>query len=114
MQLVAGAVPGLRSSHKQFSNDCAFEMISLAEGYGLPVIEAMEYGLPLILSDLKFLHEHGPTDVSWVNPLDIDEIATALLNVSCKQEKKFSPVKKSQPESWYDVSEKIYNILNYS
>lgn len=97
-----------------YANARAFVMISLAEGYGLPVVEAMEYGLPLILSDLKVFREHEPTDVSWVNPLDIDGIATAMLNVSCKQEKKIMPIKKSQPESWHDVSEKIYNILKNS
>ena len=97
-----------------YSHACAFEMISLAEGYGLPVIEAMEYGLPLILSDLRVLREHEPTDVSWVNPLDIDGIATAMLSVSCKQEKKSSSIKKSQPGSWNDVSDKIYKILKNS
>ena len=97
-----------------YTNACAFVMISFAEGYGLPVTEAMEYGLPLILSDIKVLREHEPEVVSWVNPLDFDGISTAMLNEACKQEKKSLPAGKSQPESWYDVSEKIYKILNNS
>jgi glycosyltransferase involved in cell wall biosynthesis len=47
-----------------YHNCRAFAMPSIAEGFGLPVAEAMNYGKPLFLSDLTALPEIGG-DVSF-------------------------------------------------
>lgn len=51
---------------------------SLYEGFGLPVIEAMACGTPVVTSNSSSLAEIAGRDALLVNPLSIGEIADAL------------------------------------
>lgn len=51
---------------------------SLNEGFGLPVLEAMACGLPVLTSDRGALAEVAGPDALLVDPLDIEAIAAAL------------------------------------
>ena len=51
---------------------------TLAEGFGLPVLEAMSLGLPVLASDLPVLREVGGDAAMWFDPLDLGSIADAL------------------------------------
>ena len=51
---------------------------TLAEGFGLPVLEAMTLGLPVLASDLPVLREVGGDAALWFDPLDLQSIADAL------------------------------------
>jgi glycosyltransferase involved in cell wall biosynthesis len=51
---------------------------TLAEGFGLPVLEAMSLGLPVLASDLPVLREVGGDAAVWFDPLDLGSIADAL------------------------------------
>ena len=57
---------------------CALVFPSQYEGFGLPVLEAMACGCPVISSDAASLPEVGGEAVRYVKPLDIDGIAAAL------------------------------------
>ena len=48
----------------------ALLMPSFAEGYGLPVIEALDAGVPVICSDLPALREAGGAVPEYLDPLD--------------------------------------------
>ena len=52
--------------------------ISLYEGFGLPIIEAMAAGVPVITSNTSSLPEVAGDAAILVNPLQIDEITLAL------------------------------------
>ena len=56
----------------------AFVFPSLAEGFGLPVMEALAAGLPVIASDLPVLREVASQHARFVAPTRIDEIADAM------------------------------------
>jgi len=58
----------------------ALAMPSLSEGFGLVVLEALACGTPAIASRRPPFTEHlGEHDVLWTDPLDVTDIARALL-----------------------------------
>lgn len=57
---------------------------TLAEGFGLPVLEAMSVGLPVLASDLPVLREVGGDAALWFDPLDLRSIAAALRVVATR------------------------------
>lgn len=54
---------------------------SFYEGFGLPVLEAMACGCPVITSDISSLPEVGGDAVYYVNPHDEDDIFTKLKQI---------------------------------
>lgn len=76
---------------------------SLYEGFGLPVLEAMACGTPVITSNVSAMPEVGGDAAYYVNPMSIDEISKSvklvmedsglrkeLINKGFIQAKKFS------------------------
>jgi glycosyltransferase involved in cell wall biosynthesis len=59
---------------------------SLYEGFGLPVIEAMACGCPVITSNLSSLPEIAGKAAILVNPYKKDEIASAIVEVLGNEE----------------------------
>ena len=57
-------------------------MPSLAEGFGLPVLEAMAAGLPVVASDLPAVREVAASAAVLVAPGDVDSLAAALADVA--------------------------------
>ncbi len=55
--------------------------VSLYEGFGLPVLEAMACGTAVITSDLSSLPEVAGTAGILVNPLDSDAISAAMMRL---------------------------------
>jgi len=56
-------------------------MASLYEGFGLPVLEAMACGAPVITSNLSSLPEVGGSAALLVDPQDTDAISDAILKL---------------------------------
>lgn len=67
--------------HAAYAGARAFAFPSLWEGFGLPVLEAMAHGVPVLTTQgssmAEFLGEGGVL----VDPLDVDAIAAGLLRV---------------------------------
>jgi len=55
-----------------------FVFPSLAEGFGLPVLEAMQRGVPVACSDAAPLPEIGGDAARYFDPLDVGAMTTAL------------------------------------
>ncbi len=86
---VAAAGPGVRyvgylagEELAALMAGCAvFVMPSLYEGFGLPVLEAMTCGVPVVTSRGGALEEVAGDAAILVDPLDIDEIAAGIEKV---------------------------------
>jgi glycosyltransferase involved in cell wall biosynthesis len=59
----------------------AFVFPSLAEGFGLPVVEAMACGVPVVTSRVSSLPEICGDAALLVDPNDTDEIASAIAHL---------------------------------
>ena len=61
-----------------YSNALAFVYPSIHEGFGLPPLEAMSCGAPVILSETSSLPEVGGDAALYVDPFSIDSIQSAI------------------------------------
>ena len=52
--------------------------VSLYEGFGLPVAEALAAGRPVVAADIPAFREVAAGNASYVDPYDVDDIAQAL------------------------------------
>lgn len=52
---------------------------SLYEGFGLPPLEAMSYGVPVLTSNTTAMAELCNGSAVLIDPLDVDDIASAIL-----------------------------------
>ncbi|MHB8974137.1 MAG: glycosyltransferase family 4 protein [Pirellulaceae bacterium] len=52
---------------------------SLAEGYGLPIVESLRYGLPTFVSDIPVHREVGSDFCVWFDPRQPESLADLLL-----------------------------------
>lgn len=86
-----------------YQNALCLVLPSLYEGFGLPVLEAMKNGCPVIISNVSSLPEAGGDAALYVNPEDVNDIASKirelinneklrkeLIEKGYKQVKKFS------------------------
>jgi alpha-1,2-rhamnosyltransferase len=64
--------------HYLYAQAAALIQASLAEGFGLPLIEAANSGTPVIASDIQVFREIGDASFSYFNPLDAESLARCI------------------------------------
>ncbi|MCX7779255.1 MAG: glycosyltransferase family 4 protein [Patescibacteria group bacterium] len=97
-----------------YQNALFFIFPSLSEGFGLPGLEAMAYGTPVLASTLSSLPEIFGEAAYYFNPYDVEEIKRAMNKLLTDEnlrknlkEKGFKQIKKY---SWQRMAEKILEI----
>lgn len=60
---------------------------SLYEGFGLPLLEAMNYGLPIVASDIPCLREIAGTAAEYFDPNDQNDLVEKFKNLLVNQDR---------------------------
>jgi glycosyltransferase involved in cell wall biosynthesis len=102
-----------------FRHAHAFMMPSLYEGFGLPVVEAMASGCPVITSNRGSLPEIAGAGAQCFDPLDIHAMAAALvallLNPDELQKRKADALTRAADFSWDKAAREtiwVYHHVN--
>lgn len=74
--------------HELYSQADVFIFPSLYEGFGMPVWEAMSYGVPVICSANSSLEEISGGAALLANPTDEEKLCEALATLCCDRETK--------------------------
>lgn len=100
-----------------YINAEAFIYPSLYEGFGIPPLEAMSIGCPVLASDIPVLHEVCNDAAIYFNPLDEKNIQSTIQLFSNKtKQEKIKYIEKGYHNikrfSWIDSAKKIKNMIN--
>jgi glycosyltransferase involved in cell wall biosynthesis len=68
--------------HDLYQRAAIFAFPSLDEGFGMPVLDAMAYGIPVLTSNQSALPEVVGDAALQVNPLDVEEMAAGLTRLA--------------------------------
>lgn len=83
----------------------AFLFPSLYEGLGLPIVEALRCGAPVVTSDTSSLPEYAGPDAHYCDPLDPESIATAVAAAISE------PTDRRRPERiWYGYKHTVETV----
>lgn len=92
-----------------------FVLPSLYEGFGLPAIEAMACGTPVITSNVSSLPEIAGQSAILVNPTKSEEIARAIQQVlesnEIKQKMRYSGLQNIQRFSWEKCAKETLEVV---
>lgn len=87
-----------------------FAFVSLYEGFGIPILEAMSAGTPVLCSNTSAMPEAGGAAAVYIDPLDVDGIAqglyTLLTDEALRKEKTAAGYAQSRRFSW-DASARV-------
>jgi glycosyltransferase involved in cell wall biosynthesis len=98
-----------------YKNALCFVLPSLYEGFGLPVLEAMKFGCPTVISDTSSLPEVGGDAAVYFDPQSADDIAEKLGKVISDEKLREEMIKKGYNQvkkfSWEKTAKETLKVL---
>ncbi len=112
--LFTGRIPDEELAHV-FGSALALTYVPYLEGFGIPILEAMQCGTPVITSNTTAMPEVAGNAGILLNPLDIDAISDAMKSldndVSLRTELSKNGLLQAQKFSWEKTSHLLWDSI---
>lgn len=97
-----------------YKNASCFVFPSLYEGFGIPILEAMEYNIPILSSNCASLPEVGGESCLYFNPENIFNTVEQLYQILIDKNIRVTLIEKQKKQlamfNWNNIAEKILKI----
>lgn len=98
--------------HTFYAHARCVALPSWVEGYGLPPLEALQHGVPSVVSDLPVFHETLGDGALFVTPGDVGGLAAALRRLVADGELRETLVAAAPPRPlWAHAAEQLRGLL---
>ena len=101
--------------HKVYAAALALTFIPYFEGFGIPIIEAFNCGIPVITSNCTSMPEVASDAALMVYPYDLNEIAEAMTHISTNEDLRHDLIAKGHIRqlafSWDATASKLWNCI---
>lgn len=97
-----------------YSGACAFVLPSLHEGFGVPIVEAMACGTPVITSNCSAMPEVAGDAAILVDPYSVESIAAAMSEIRCNPQRaeilRKAGLERCKSFTWSHSARKLYDV----
>lgn len=101
--------------HMLYKNALVFTFPSLYEGFGVPVVEALGYGIPMAVSSRSSIPELAGDAALYFDPENVEEMSGAILKLiedeNLRKDLSFKAKERAKMFSWKKCAEEILNLL---
>lgn len=95
-----------------YKNADLFVFPSLGEGFGIPPLEAMVYGCPLICSNVTAMKEFELPDEITFNPKDLNDLKRKMVSVLSSEKQHINYDSIIDKYTWQNSADILYKSIN--